>query len=187
MIPLFQCILYSYRTDHSGLLLAACGDSIYSISASSGSCLSIWSLTKSPSPVTLKFKDQEVNGAAQETIGPECPSKRSRLSGEDDISDSTSAEIVIESDSKKARKYKPRVPPVPAIFKLAVTSAGKHVVAITDEDKCIRVLEVLANGTLHEISERYVAGFSFRFCMIDRRLGVCLRDHVLSHLQPMNL
>ncbi|MCJ1402462.1 tRNA (guanine-N(7)-)-methyltransferase non-catalytic subunit trm82 [Xylographa trunciseda] len=37
-----------------------------------------------------------------------------------------------------------------------VNSNGKHIVAVTGEDKCIRVLEVLADDTMHQISERHM-------------------------------
>ncbi|MCJ1378251.1 tRNA (guanine-N(7)-)-methyltransferase non-catalytic subunit trm82 [Xylographa soralifera] len=37
-----------------------------------------------------------------------------------------------------------------------VNSTGKHIIAVTGEDKCIRVLEVLADNTLLQISERHM-------------------------------
>ncbi|MCJ1420826.1 tRNA (guanine-N(7)-)-methyltransferase non-catalytic subunit trm82 [Xylographa parallela] len=37
-----------------------------------------------------------------------------------------------------------------------VNSTGKHIIAVTGEDKCIRVLEVLADNTLLQISARHM-------------------------------
>ncbi|MCJ1479776.1 tRNA (guanine-N(7)-)-methyltransferase non-catalytic subunit trm82 [Lambiella insularis] len=156
MLPLFRCILYCSRTEHSGLLLAAYGDSIYTFSASAGKCLSIWLHAKGSFLWEETLGEQESTGAAQVDDGPGRPPKRRKLSANGDVSDSTSAEIVTDNDGIKARRAKPKTVSVPSIFKLAATSTGKYVVAVTDEDKCIRVLELLADGRLHQVSERHM-------------------------------
>ncbi|KAG8527047.1 uncharacterized protein KY384_008476 [Bacidia gigantensis] len=58
-----------------------------------------------------------------------------------------SAEILIE-------KPEPSQAPNPPILRLASTSDGAYVIAITGEDKCIRVLKLAENGTLELFSER---------------------------------
>ncbi|MCJ1283735.1 tRNA (guanine-N(7)-)-methyltransferase non-catalytic subunit trm82 [Xylographa opegraphella] len=72
------------------------------------------------------------------------------------MSDSTSAEIVIDNDNKKPRKRKANITPVSAVTNIMVNSTGKYIVAVTGEDKCIRVLELLVDNTLLQISERHM-------------------------------
>ncbi len=43
-----------------------------------------------------------------------------------------------------------------AVIKLAGTSSGQYIVAVTDEDKCIRVLELQDDGSLIQQSARYL-------------------------------
>ena len=75
------------------------------------------------------------------------PSKRQKLAPA--LSESSSAEIVVE-------KVESAPPPHPPVVKLAATRNGGYVVAVTGEDKCIRVLQMSANGSLTQLSERSV-------------------------------
>ena len=76
------------------------------------------------------------------------PSKRQKRAPE--LSESSSAEIVVE-------KIESAPPPHPPIVKLAATRNGEYVVAVTGEDKCIRVLQLSAHGGLTQLSERLVS------------------------------
>ena len=80
--------------------------------------------------------------------------KRQKLSPAKDESGSFSAEIVVAGDSDNEVSTSSQQPSNPPIVKLAGTSAGQHVVAVTGEDKCIRVFALAAKGTLTQLSER---------------------------------
>ena len=177
MLP-FQCVLYCDRKDSPSLIVAASGNYIYSFAASTGLLLSSWSQTARSSHVTERCQDHILGTSDYEIAGSERPVKRRRLSGLGEVSDSTSAEIVIDNDAKKPRRRKANPGPVLDVISIIVNSTGKHIVAVTGEDKCIRVLEVLADGWLHQISERYAAGLCPRTHLI-AEAGKCLSDHVL--------
>ena len=77
------------------------------------------------------------------------PTKRRKMSPRAAISsESSSAEIVVEgSDGAKYFHSNP-------VIKLAATSNGRHVVAVTSEDKCMRVFELKGDGVMYQTSER---------------------------------
>lgn len=78
------------------------------------------------------------------------PPKRRKTSPRPVISnESSSAEIVVEDD-EIAHDFHSN-----PVIKLASTSKGRHVVAVTAEDKCIRVFELTENGVMHQVSERF--------------------------------
>jgi tRNA (guanine-N(7)-)-methyltransferase subunit TRM82 len=144
MIQPFQCIVRCGHAGKQNILLAASGASIYGFNISHGSFLFRWSHLVSQNEQT------EIESESER------PGKRRRLSDAGDTSDSASADIVVDGALHPRRK-KPKNTPVPAIIKMATTFSGEHVVAVTNEDKCIRVLEVIANGGgLKQLSERYV-------------------------------
>ena len=82
------------------------------------------------------------------------PPKRQRLSPAREESGSSSAEIVVAGESDNGETTSSQEPLNPPIIKLASTSAGQHVIAVTGEDKCIRVFDLAVNGTLAQLSER---------------------------------
>ena len=82
------------------------------------------------------------------------PSKRQKLPPTRDESGSSSVEIVVAEDSDNVESTTSQQPSVPPVIKLAGTSAGQYVIAVTGEDKCIRVFDLAANGTLTQLSER---------------------------------
>ena len=53
----------------------------------------------------------------------------------------------------KKRKLEADQETLPKVIKLALTSDHRHAVAVTD-DKCVRVLEITADGKLLELSQR---------------------------------
>ncbi len=79
------------------------------------------------------------------------------LSSKGDDSDSTSTEI--KEDVKGQRSHElDRVLSLDvstAVIKLAGTSNGQYIIAVTDEDKCIRVLELQDDGSLIQRCARY--------------------------------
>lgn len=45
------------------------------------------------------------------------------------------------------------------IIKLTISPDQRHLIAVNDTDKCVRVYEVLPDGSLVERSQRYVSVF----------------------------
>ena len=151
MLNPFQCVLFCSRLKQGlpSIVLAASGSSIYSIGSSDGALLSIW-----PKRTHL---EKSVPADSDEVIS-ERPEKRRKLSVAAS-SESSSAEIVVENGGKKKRsRARARLmgADFPAIIKLISTSSGKHAVAVTGEDKCIRVFDILDDGSIEQISERYL-------------------------------
>lgn len=155
----FQCLLASPLTPgapQKHLLLGAAGSKIYSFSADTGVLLSSWSHktgsnTEKEKPAS-KPSPSKSDTKPTDTVEP--PAKRRKHAPSGHASDSSSAEIVVENGSKKRRR-----PKQPIIFghnvtKLIHTSSGGHVVAVTGEDKCIRVFELHKTGVLKQLSER---------------------------------
>lgn len=158
----YQCLLYCSRPGQTeaGILVAASGPYIYTFNVHNGTYLSTW-----PSVQELrKFsKDDTIaelgSGLSRDTEtqqeDSQRPRKRRKLSPSRDDSGS-SAEIVVnvgDAEDQNARLKQAIGPPV---IKLAGTSDGQHVVAVTGEDKCIRVFELPEDGCLIQLSERYV-------------------------------
>ena len=84
----------------------------------------------------------------------EPPSKRQKVSLIRDESSNSATEIVVMRDSDNDEFSIPQQLLNPLVIKLAGTSNGQHVVAVTGEDKCIRVFDLAADGTLTQLSER---------------------------------
>ena len=83
------------------------------------------------------------------------PRKRQKLSPPREDSGS-SAEIVVNGGDAEDQNARLKQAIGPPVIKLAGTSDGHHVVAVTGEDKCIRVFELPEDGCLIQLSERYV-------------------------------
>ena len=153
MLTPIQRLLYCSRQGSSRLnvLLAASGPSIRTFN-NDGTCISKWSHlepaestknTRDRSPGSHEGKDSEVP-----------PGKRRKVSDAGNASEASSVEVVVENGRKKRRKSKRKDLMVPSVINLIATSDGKHVVAVTGEDKSLRVLELLENGALKQISQR---------------------------------
>ncbi|EAW08228.1 putative tRNA methyltransferase [Aspergillus clavatus NRRL 1] len=135
----FQCIK-SVERRNSGrqLIIGSAGPKIYTYAAETGERLGIW-------PETANTAEAK---AAPSTTGEEPPEKRRKVSPPPDQKPEDS-----EPASQKSRK--PEASPAwSTIPILAVSADGEYVVAVTAEDKCIRVFEVEENGALKQLSER---------------------------------
>ena len=159
------------RLQRSGnVLIAARGSSIDTFDLSNGSFLSSWSTA----PETVNAPTHSTPNAL-ESSSP--PSKRRKVVDEEDVADSEptgqlSAKIstngngngVAKAEKKKQQNQKSRAESAssgleyPAVTCLAASSDGKHVVAVTAEDKSVRVLEHVKNESgkqgLRQISIR---------------------------------
>lgn len=130
----FHCVRYVDRqsTGSQSLLVASSGPQLYSYAAETGQRLAIW--------------PRDVDGAE---VNQEPPEKKRRVSN---------PEAPANEESKPAGKDSEKPPASIAwssIPLLVASSSGKHVVALTSEDKCIRVFSVGDDGALEQLSARY--------------------------------
>lgn len=139
----FQCIRHIERrlAGLQNLLLASSGPKIYSYAAGDGKRLSVW-----PQNADEKSK----NSTEAPTAGPstEPPEKKRKMSasGDDTAEDSKNA-------SQASGDHQPPVA-WSNIPLLVPTTNAKHLVAVTAEDKCVRVLGVGEDGILQQLSAR---------------------------------
>ncbi|PBP24629.1 WD repeat domain-containing protein [Diplocarpon rosae] len=160
-------------------LVAARGSSLDSYNLQSGSLLSTWTCPaskeskKEDDSSTQAQKKEEVSNLAPsiaeavvEETGP--PSKKRKLSDEPEKGDQSSAPKDQKPDQRRGKKdKKPKQNyrsvavstglETPAVIALAATTDGRHVIAVTGEDKCIRVFKRIEEGgveKLQQISER---------------------------------
>ena len=155
MLHPFQCLLYCSLSSEVRVLVAAAGPYIHTFDVSKGKYLSTW-----PSLGNSKFlveeaaitESQSDDVTVSKVDSAESPhaAKRRKFSPAGGSSESSSAEIVLENHAVEV----PRTLN-PPIVKLAATQNGQYVIAVTGEDKCIRVFELARNGVLNEFSERY--------------------------------
>ena len=153
MLNPFQCVHFCLRC-HPKLpliVLAASGSSIYSFDSSNGALLSVW-----PERASTGARAKADTSGPSDIIS-ERPGKRRKLSAAAS-SESSSAEIVVENGkkSKKRSKGKFMGGGIPAVIKLIGSSDGRRAVAVTGEDKCIRVFDILDDGSIEQMSERYL-------------------------------
>jgi tRNA (guanine-N(7)-)-methyltransferase subunit TRM82 len=155
----YQCLQRS-----GDILIAAAGSCIDLFSLQDGSLLSTWkcpaaqgsqngtpAVKEAPSnkPVSQKPESASVDVTA-DTSSP--PAKKRKLS--------TSPVHEPKSNAYQAKKKtQPRSDAVasgleaPAVILLAVTKAQRHVIVVTGEDKCIRVLENVIEGGVHRLQQ----------------------------------
>ncbi|KAH7364496.1 guanine-N(7)--methyltransferase subunit trm82 [Rhexocercosporidium sp. MPI-PUGE-AT-0058] len=170
----YQCMVTC-----GNVLVAARGSSVDSFNLESGSLLSTWTCPASQdakkerlSPADEQKKDEIPNpetateGGDPEENGP--PAKKRKLSSEnvEAKSEETSTPNTIQEQQdgkKKKQKQNNRSDAVacglqaPAVIALAATKDGRHVIAVTGEDKSIRVFESIEKGgsyRLQHLSQR---------------------------------
>lgn len=147
-------LCYSNRDNH-GILFAATGPYIQSLSIDRGVVLSLWPRDD----VDDSSDDEQQNGDSDRPIkrlklNRSTPATLGREGSE--LSDA-SIEIVAEGKKRqKGERRRPKIPDttLPNVSHLAATSDGRSVIAITAEDKSVRVLTVSKNGRLRQQSSR---------------------------------
>ena len=157
----YQCLYYCQRASQfeTDILVGASGCCIHTFSAKDWRYLSTWpSLEKDAQTQSFSQKSDKDLGAFYPKSSFQDESnrslKRSKLSLARDESGSSSAEIVVAGNSDNCESLRPQQPSKPPIIKLAGTSNGQQIVAVTGEDKCIRVFNLAADGTLTQLSKR---------------------------------
>ncbi|KAL9102005.1 MAG: hypothetical protein Q9163_002805 [Psora crenata] len=136
------------------ILVAAAGPYLHTFDVYKGVHLSTW-----PSPHGAQFlsgrrENSEISNfdIAGTEIGTDefhHPCKRQKILPAEGGSEKSSAEMVVERNAYKTSRALN-----PPIVKLAATRNGHHVVAVTSEDKCIRVFALSTSGILTQFSER---------------------------------
>ena len=152
----YQCLLYCHRPQEpiSRVLVAAYGSYIHAFDVLNGQNLSSWSsidqvLSFLPKKKVLPSSSGDDTLKEKESADLQPPSKRRKTSPRAAIStESSSTEIVVEGNGYEEGSHSNPV------IKLAATSDGRHVIAVTSEDKCLRVFELSGDGAMHQISER---------------------------------
>lgn len=165
-------------------LVAARDSSIDLLHLGNGEYISTWScpLTQVPSKgksvsaeSSKKHEAKELSLVEDEVDASAPPAKRRKIETEDEKKPEERAEK--KSEPKADQKVKPKAnenggkkqkqnhrtdsiangPEPPSVIALAVSKNAQHVVAITGEDKCIRVFEVITKdgkAILNHVSQR---------------------------------
>ncbi|KAJ9233046.1 hypothetical protein DTO207G8_3664 [Paecilomyces variotii] len=128
------------------ILVAAAGPKLYCYAAESGRRLSVWPQDQE----TANGQDSKIAEKGTGADGQEPPGKKRKLSPSADGSSSDPKPNTKETGKSQASSSWSH------ISLLATSPTGNHIVAVTPEDKCIRVFEVGKDGTLQHISERHM-------------------------------
>lgn len=134
------------------IVLAAAGTCIQSFSFPKGDRLSSW-------------PRDDYDGSSDEDIVQEPPGKRQKLNDSQHVSikrqeseaSEASIEIVAEGQKRqKGERRRPKIPDLtqPNVSHLITTSDGKFAIAITAEDKAVRVFSISGRGRLRQRSSR---------------------------------
>ena len=180
----YQCLCYCQQSNQpeTGIIVGASGSCIRTFSAQTGIHLSTWPSLGGPAQTRSIGQNYESESETPHLKSPlrdddKPPLKRQKLSPARDESGSSSAEIVVAGDSDNGELSSPQRPSIPPVTELASTSISQHVVAVTGEDKCIRVFDLAADGTLTQLSERQDILDGCVTISTDSRAELCQRDH----------
>ncbi|KAJ5106289.1 hypothetical protein N7456_002964 [Penicillium angulare] len=132
----FQRLQYASRQVQGSLdvLIGTAGRHIYSYNATNGQRLDVW-------PQDVDSTTEPASGASAPTHDQTPPEKKRKVS--------TDAEP--QEEKQSAAKKAPAWTTVPLV---AISSDGKYVIAVTGEDKAVRVFELGVDGKLKELSSR---------------------------------
>ncbi|KAL1860843.1 tRNA (guanine-N(7)-)-methyltransferase non-catalytic subunit trm82 [Paecilomyces lecythidis] len=128
------------------LLVAAAGPKLYCYAAETGRRLSVWPQDQE----TANGQNSNIAEKGTNADGQEPPGKKRKISPSADEPSSDSKPNTKETGKSQSSSSWSHIP-------LLVTSpTGKYIVAVTPEDKCIRVFEVSEDGVLQQVSERHM-------------------------------
>lgn len=175
----FQKLCYIDPSGGGSVLLAATGPRILSLDLTNGGVLSKW-------PDDTPTLEEQSNGDLQgRPSSDDSPRKRRKVTSperpeeQESPESSVSVEFVSERAKGQRRKKRKIVQSTsPSVSQIISTADGRHVIAVTAEDKCVRVFELDSLGRLKPLSERQGihihAQRNCAYCGID----VCPRDCV---------
>ena len=150
MLCPFHCLFFSPGSDleRDDLLIAASGPFIYSFDLISERLLSVWppqQCEKLSFDTALGAVDQSSNCSANlKSTNRQTKRQKISSSGEEIVPENAEDEILTSQHTSISRS---------PVIKLTGTSNGRYIIAVT-EDKYIRVLDLLLDGTLAQLSER---------------------------------
>ncbi|KAI9698182.1 MAG: tRNA (guanine-N(7)-)-methyltransferase non-catalytic subunit trm82 [Candelina mexicana] len=155
----FQCLLICPSQDcsGSGCLLAAAASYIYTFSLDNQVLLSTWPQREDqPNDISDGLNGNQDEGSTKRSPAFDPDKEPQELVGKKrKIShpiDSPENYTVKEKSLKGFQK--PTTPGEPDVIRLISTTSGRHVVAVSGQDKCIRVFELQSSGVLKLLSER---------------------------------
>ena len=138
----FQSLQFIERLSNGlqDLLIASAGPRVYSYAAGNGQRLGVW-------PQNVESFSNETTGPESTSDGQAPPEKKRKVSpsGNETNEESKSTD---GSDKSHVSVTWSTVP------LLVPSSDGKYVVALTGEDKTIRVLKLAEDGTLEQLNAR---------------------------------
>ncbi|KAJ5712876.1 tRNA (guanine-N(7)-)-methyltransferase non-catalytic subunit trm82 [Penicillium malachiteum] len=132
----FQCLQVAKRGSQGlpDLLIATAGRYLYAYNATNGQRLDAW-------PQDVGSVTESTSSTVQTADAHAPPEKRRKLSSDSEVQEQK------QTSNKKA--------PIWTVIPLVVTSSdGKYVIALTGEDKAIRVFELNIDGKFKELSSR---------------------------------
>jgi tRNA (guanine-N(7)-)-methyltransferase subunit TRM82 len=143
-----QCIRYVERqtAGSRNLFLASAGSKIYTYAAETGKQLAIW-------PEAANTADSTVVSVAPSSEGDEPSAKKRKVSPAPE-------QTAKRGQSETSTAWS-------TIPILAVSSDGNFVVAVTGEDKCLRVFEIEESGSLKQLSERHMPKRPSAIALVD--------------------
>ena len=158
MLAPYQCLEVAGE-----ILVAASGHELQTFDLKTGAEISSWAC---PRPVVEGKKDQQTekvilevspeDSEKQETPSEDPPAKRRKISDDEikkeDVEEKSEVKKNGRPKAKQLRQPADRSLP-PNFIALTASKDGKHVVAVTGEDKHVRVFEN-ENGQLKQISSR---------------------------------
>lgn len=179
----FQKLCYIHDSSGRDIVLAATGPYILSLDFRNGGLLSKW-----PDNVDREDDDQgrerSRNGHfVGNSVDTDPPTKRRKISPfqkeeeQGSGESSVSVEFVSERTKGQRRKKKSAMKSaLPNISHIISTANGRHVIAVTTDDKCIRVFEIDSAGRLKPIIQRQASLLSSGAYCAYSRADVCPRD-----------
>lgn len=147
----FQCIQYAggQSADVPQIIVASAGPKLYSFSAEDGRKLFTWP----PAELSRNGDNRHESGNRQDAGTDEPPEKRRKIAASaEDIEKSHEAKVSENNEQKN-------IPPSEfwsTIPILVASPSGRHIVAVTAEDKSVRVFCIERDGGLTQLSRRLV-------------------------------
>jgi tRNA (guanine-N(7)-)-methyltransferase subunit TRM82 len=180
----FQKLCYISRSDGRDLLLAATGPYILSLDLRNGGVVSKWP-DENPQAVPQQTNKGSRNGKpVGRSTDDDPPTKRRKLSpAEEEEQNSRESSVSIEFVSERVkgqRRQKKKLlrSALPNVTHVMSTTSGGHVIAVTAEDKCIRVFDLDSGGGLKLLSERQGSQLSSDMYHAYRCVDVCQKGFV---------
>ena len=145
----FQKLCHVPKTSgRSSLLLAAAGPTIFVFTAVNGSLLN------HVPPVVETDPEKELD--EDEFAAVPNAAKRRKLDHPALSRDESEDSVEIVAERRKGERRKPKVEnsKLPNVSHLVATSDGRHIIAVTTEDKSINIYSLMDSGQLTLISQR---------------------------------